>query len=51
MEKWYFVRYRLYDINNVICFSTFSQYQNWLTVMEENFNEVFIITELIECYK
>lgn len=48
MEKWYFIRYRLYDINNVIHFSTFSQYQNWVVVMENNFNEQFIITQVIE---
>lgn len=47
MEKWYLVRYRLYNMNNVIHFSTFAQYQNWLVVMEENFSKSFEIREVI----
>lgn len=48
IERWYFVRYRLYDINNVIHFLTFSQYQNWSSVIEENFGDFFTITEIID---
>ena len=35
MRIQYLIKYKLYDIDNVIRFSTFSQYQNWLTSMEE----------------
>lgn len=48
IERWYFIRYRLYDINNTIHFSTFSQYQNWSSVMEKNFEEWFEIEEIID---
>ena len=47
IEQWYFVRYRLYGNNNVIHFSTFSQYQNWDTVMEQNFGDWFEVEEVI----
>ena len=42
----YFIKYKLYDINNVIHFETFSQYQNWLTAMEKNFEKFFEVTEV-----
>lgn len=45
-EKAYFIRYILYSINNTIHFDTFSQYQNWLTAMEENFSDVFKVIEV-----
>lgn len=42
-EKAYLIRYILYSINNTIHFNTFSQYQNWLTVMEDNFDTFKVI--------
>ena len=45
--EWYLVKFRLYDINNVIHFHTFSQYLNWQVAMEENFKDFFEITTII----
>lgn len=43
----YFIRYRLYGINNAIHFHGSSQYITWTAVMEENFGDQFEIVEII----
>ena len=43
----YFIRYRLYGINNAIHFHGSTQYINWITVMEENFDNQFEVVEII----
>ena len=49
IEKWYFVRYSLYEVNNAAHFATSSQYINWLNAMKNNFNEnEFRIITIIE---
>lgn len=49
MKTWYFVKYRLYGINNGIHFSTFSQYQNWCVMMEKlnKWGGEFTVLEII----
>ena len=47
INTWYLIKYRLYKINNVIHFETFSQYQNWLDAMEKAFKNWF---EVIAVY-
>lgn len=49
IERWLFVRYSLYEVNNAAHFATFSQYTNWLNAMEDNFDEnEFKIRTVIE---
>ena len=43
----YFVRFRLYGINNVMHFRAQSQFLNWSDAMEENFQNQFEIIEII----
>lgn len=42
----YKIKFKIYNCENVICFDTFSQYQNWLVVMEENFGEFFKVNAI-----
>ena len=46
MTTAYFIRYRLYGINNVMHFHGSAQYQNWTSVMEENFKDQFKIISI-----
>lgn len=43
----YRVGYDFYTRKNEIFFDTFSQYQNWLVVMEENFGEFFRVNAIL----
>ena len=44
----YFIRYRIYGINNTITFHSSTQYQNWTAVMEDGFNSQFEVIEIHE---
>ena len=50
MKNCYFVRYRFYNVNNVIIFHGQGQYLNWLDVMETQFFNQFKIIEIIPFY-
>lgn len=43
----YFVRYRLYGINNTITLYNSSQYHNWFDVMQIEFKEQFEVVEVL----
>lgn len=44
----YFIRYRIYGINNTITFHGATQYQNWTAVMEEGFGDQFKVIGIYE---
>ena len=44
----YFVRYRIYGINNTITFNHASQYHNWQDVMASEFKDQFEIVGVYE---
>lgn len=46
MQTGYFIKYRIYDINNTIVFHGSSQYINWTYVMENNFAEQFEVISI-----
>lgn len=46
LSTFYFLRYRLYGVNNTAHFPTASCYQNFTEVMERNFKEFFEIIEV-----
>lgn len=48
IQTGYFVRYRLYGINNTITLHFSAQYQNWQWAMRENFKEQFEIVGVYE---
>lgn len=48
IQTGYFVRYRIYGINNTITLNHASQYQNWQWVMREEFKEQFEIVGVYE---
>lgn len=43
----YFVRFRLYGINNTMTFYHASQYHNWFDVMQIEFKEQFEVVEVL----
>ena len=43
----YFVRYRLYGINNTITLYNSSQYHNWFVVMKTEFKDQFKVVEVL----
>lgn len=43
----YFVRYRLFDINNTITLYSGSQFRNWYGVMEDEFKDRFKVVEVL----
>ena len=44
----YFIRYRVYGINNTITFHSAAQYQNWIAIMENGLNDQFEVIEICE---
>ena len=42
----YFVRYRLYGVNNAAHFHGMSQYTNWTYVMEQGFGDQFEVISI-----
>jgi hypothetical protein len=48
IQTGYFVRYRLYGINNTITLYHASQYHNWQDVMVEEFGKQFEIVGVYE---
>ncbi len=43
----YFVRFRLYGINNTITLYNGSQFRNWQCVMADEFKEQFEVVEVL----
>lgn len=43
----YFIRFRLYGVNNVMHFHAQSQYLNWQDAMKTNFQNQFEVIEII----
>lgn len=47
MIQAYFIRFRLYGVNNVMHFRAQSQYLNWQDAMKTNFQNQFEVIEII----